>query len=53
MVDISYHDSSDILQGLPLSSDGPFTRAEWFELLEKHGAKPLIALAKDEENVSD
>lgn len=47
MADISYHDSCYILQGLPLRSDGPFTRAEWFELLEKHGAKPLIALVKD------
>ncbi|RKF23235.1 GNAT family N-acetyltransferase [Altericroceibacterium spongiae] len=45
MVDISYHDRGDKVQDLPFLSSGPFSRLEWFKLLEHYDYKPLIALA--------
>jgi hypothetical protein len=44
---ISYHDTVNVLQGLPFAGGrGPFARAEWFALLERAGARPLVALAR-------
>ncbi|KRA84632.1 GNAT family N-acetyltransferase [Altererythrobacter sp. Root672] len=47
MTAVSYHDTVNDLQGLGLTSRNPFTRPEWFALLESAGAKPVIALARD------
>ena len=44
---VSYHDTVNVLQGLPFAGHGPFARREWFTLLENAGARPLIALASD------
>jgi hypothetical protein len=44
---VSYHDTVNVLQGLAFASHGPFARPEWFALLEKAGARPLVALARD------
>jgi len=46
---ISYHDTVNDLQGLPLGGNGPFARLDWFSLLERSGARPEIALARDGE----
>jgi hypothetical protein len=43
---VSYHDTVNVLQGLPFAGRGPFARLEWFALLEKAGTRPLIALAR-------
>lgn len=45
MAALSYHDTIEVLQGLPFAGHGPFARAEWFKLLEDAGAKPFVALA--------
>ena len=47
MTAISYHDTVNDLQGLSFASRGPFARSEWFGLLEQAGAKPTIALARE------
>ncbi|WP_338027987.1 GNAT family N-acetyltransferase [Croceibacterium selenioxidans] len=47
MTAVSYHDTVNDLQGLALTSRDPFARPEWFTLLERGGARPLIALARD------
>lgn len=51
MIEVGYHDSAAVLQGLSLQSDAvatcPFDRPEWFELLEKDGLEPIVAIAKD------
>jgi hypothetical protein len=44
---ISYHDTVNVLQGLPFAGQGPFARREWFTLLENAGAKPFVALAAE------
>ncbi|AKH41721.1 hypothetical protein FHS61_002211 [Altererythrobacter atlanticus] len=44
---VSYHDTVNDLQGLPFTASGPFSRPEWFALLEASGARPVIALARD------
>src|SRR5690606_24771905 len=44
---LSYHDTVNVLQGLPFAGRGPFARAEWFALLERAGARPWVALARD------
>lgn len=43
---VSYHDTVNVLQGLPFAARGPFARAEWFALLENAGARPFVALAR-------
>lgn len=50
MTAISYHDTVNDLQGLSFTSRGPFDRREWFALLEEAGAKPTIALARDNDS---
>ncbi len=47
MTAVSYHDTINVLQGLPFAGRGPFARIQWFTLLEETGAKPLVALARD------
>lgn len=47
MTAVSYHDTVNDLQGLGFKSRNPFSRPEWFALLEGAGARPLIALARD------
>lgn len=47
MTAISYHDTVNVLQGLPFTRRGPFAGPEWFALLGKTGAHPLIALAAE------
>lgn len=47
MTAVSYHDTVNVLQGLPFAGHGPFARPEWFALLENAGARPLIALARN------
>jgi hypothetical protein len=44
---VSYHDTVNVLQGLPFADRGPFTRPEWFALLESRGARPFVALAQE------
>jgi hypothetical protein len=43
---VSYHDTVNDLQGHGLAGVGPFARAEWFTLLERSGARPFVALAR-------
>ena len=48
MVEISYHDDLNVLQGLGLASESPFERREWFTLLaEEGGLQPFLVLARD------
>lgn len=47
MTAVSYHDTVNVLQGLPFAGHGPFARVQWFTLLEEAGAKPVVALARD------
>ncbi len=47
MTALSYHDTIEVLQGLPFTGRGPFARTEWFALLEHSGARPFVALARD------
>lgn len=48
MVEARYHDSVNVLQDLTCEQDvSPFDRAEWFQLLEDAGLKPLIATASN------
>ena len=47
MAAISYHDTVNVLQGVPFAGRGPFARPEWFALLERSGERPLVALARD------
>lgn len=47
MVAVSYHDTVNVLQAVDAVESGPFDRADWFALLAKRGAKPLVALASD------
>lgn len=49
MTAVSYHDTVDVLQGLPFAGHGPFARIGWFKLLEDTGAQPLVALVRDGE----
>ena len=44
---VSYHDTVNVLQGLPFADRGPFARPEWFALLESRGARPFVALARE------
>ena len=46
MTAVSYHDTVNVLQGLPFAGHGPFARVQWFALLEQAGAKPLVALVR-------
>lgn len=45
-ISVSYHETASKLQEFAGFARGPFERPEWFELLEKHGSKPLIAVAR-------
>ena len=47
---VSYHDTVTKLQAPDHAGSNPFDRADWFALLEKHGAQPLVAVARDGEN---
>lgn len=47
MTAVSYHDTVNDLQGLGFAAGNPFARPEWFALLERAGARPLVALARD------
>lgn len=47
MVAVSYHDTINELQGLDWVEGGPFARPTWFGLLEQHGARPLLAVARE------
>ena len=48
LVEISYHDDLNVLQGLGLASESPFERREWFTLLaEEGGLQPFLVLARD------
>jgi hypothetical protein len=44
---IIYHDTVNDVQGLSPWGTGPFARREWFALLEAHGHRPLLAVARD------
>ncbi|MEO6152277.1 MAG: GNAT family N-acetyltransferase [Croceibacterium sp.] len=47
MTTISYHDTVNDLQGLSFAGTSPFARAEWFGMLERAGARPELAVARD------
>lgn len=40
---ISYHDTVGKLQAPDFAPRGPFDTLEWYALLEKHGARPVLA----------
>lgn len=44
MVAVSYHDTVNVLQAVDAAPQGPFDRAEWFDLVASAGQKPLVAL---------
>jgi CelD/BcsL family acetyltransferase involved in cellulose biosynthesis len=44
---ISYHDTVNDVPANHSWGNGPFARREWFAMLERAGARPLIALAFD------
>ena len=46
VIAVSYHDTVTKLQGLAVSAQGPFDRAEWFGLLAKHGQPPVVVVAE-------
>lgn len=65
MIEVRYHDSVNVLQGLfseqspLLASAGhgdaahgpsPFDRPEWYQLLQATGFAPLVAVAQDEQD---
>lgn len=52
MIAVSYHDTVNDLQGADFDAAGPFSRAEWFKLLENAGKQPLCALARDGNRVA-
>lgn len=43
---ISYHHTVKDLQGWSWASEGPFSRLEWYSLLEQAGHEPLFAVAR-------
>lgn len=47
VIEVSYHDTADKLQDLAFAASGPFDSLRWLSLLERHGASPMIALARD------
>lgn len=47
MAAVSYHETVNVLQGLPFTGRGPFARPEWFALLEQSGMRPLVALVRE------
>ncbi|ANY20785.1 hypothetical protein A6F68_02285 [Tsuneonella dongtanensis] len=47
MVAVSYHDTVNVLQAAGAPWEGPFDRAEWFELLADAGLPPLVARCGD------
>lgn len=47
MAAITYHDTVNDLQGPHFAGPGPFARREWFALLEAHGQRPVLAVARD------
>lgn len=47
---VSYHDTVTKLQGLAARAEGPFDRPEWFALLERGGARAVIASAGEGAN---
>ncbi len=47
MTAISYHDTVNDLQGLDWADAGPFSRLQWFALLENGETAPVIALARN------
>ncbi len=51
MTAVSYHDTVNVLQGLRWAGGGPFARPEWFGMLEAAGARPMVALASDGDEV--
>lgn len=46
---ISYHDTVGKLQAPDFAPGGPFDALEWYALLEKHGARPLLAEVREGE----
>ncbi len=52
MAAVSYHDTVKDLQALGAKDRGPFARAEWFELLEESGHRPLLAVARSGASVA-
>lgn len=52
MAAITYHDTVNDVQGLSPWGTGPFARAAWFALLEAHGHRPLLAVARDGESAA-
>ena len=51
MTAISYHDTVNDLHGLGLAGKGPFSRPEWFGLLEEAGQSPLIVTVQSGDEV--
>jgi hypothetical protein len=47
VAEVSYHETVNVLQGLPFTGRGPFARPEWFALLEQSGMRPLVALVRE------
>ncbi|MEO0461991.1 MAG: GNAT family N-acetyltransferase [Pseudomonadota bacterium] len=47
MLEVRYHDSVNVVQGLTEAARSPFERAEWFALLAEAGVAPLVAMASD------
>ena len=44
---ISYHDAVGKLQAPDFAPCGPFDAMEWYALLEKHGARPVLAEVRE------
>ncbi|TRD12508.1 GNAT family N-acetyltransferase [Erythrobacter insulae] len=54
VIEVRYHDSVNVLQGLSLQDDGervaaPFDSAQWFAWLAETGLQPCVALATGDE----
>ena len=50
LVAVSYHDTVGKLQAPAGQAASPFDRLGWFELLERHGARPVVVEARDGKN---
>ena len=49
MTTVSYHHRVNVLQAMNFAGDGPFARAEWYELLEEKAEKVLVAVAEKDD----
>ena len=47
MVAVSYHDTVNVLQGVPHDPHGPFDRVEWFARLADAGLDPFVVQASE------